>query len=111
MDAAYRYLSSVLIQRDLGNYCHLIRMHSIDAVMLFQDQSIDCLYIDGNFSISGSRQDVEAYFPKVKDGGYIWLDRADLRTKSRTLVYLMTHSEWIQEKSMQTHCLLFRKRI
>jgi glycosyltransferase involved in cell wall biosynthesis len=48
-----------------------IKSKSVDAVSNFQDNSIDLLYIDGCHTRRGVSQDIELYYPKVKDGGII----------------------------------------
>lgn len=109
MSSAHQYLTALLHQRHLDDCCHLLKMRSDQAVSLFVDRSIDFLYLDGNLSTTGSLRDVSLYFPKVKEGGFIWLNLADLPTKSESLAFLLKRTELLQEKSIGTHCLLFKK--
>jgi len=46
-----------------------IKSYSKDAVELFKDDFFDWIYIDANHL--QARQDIEAWWPKVKSGGYI----------------------------------------
>ena len=47
------------------------RMYSQDAVTLFPDNYFDWIYIDALHTYDGVRDDLENYFCKVKDGGFI----------------------------------------
>ena len=48
-----------------------IRMKSHEAKKLFDDESIDFIYIDGNHQYDAVRQDLEDYGRKIKTGGVI----------------------------------------
>ncbi len=47
------------------------RSDSVAAAATFADRSFDFVYIDGNHTYQGVRADLEAYYPKVKDDGFI----------------------------------------
>lgn len=47
------------------------RMRSIDAASSFADGSLDWVYIDGDHSYEGVRDDLEAYYRTVKHGGFL----------------------------------------
>lgn len=94
----------------LEKYCRPVHQRSKDAITLFKDQSIDFLYMDGNTSQKGSLEDARLYFPKVKNGGYIWLNDADSFTKNQAVAFLMKNCDWIKEKSFGINCILFRKK-
>jgi hypothetical protein len=49
----------------------IIRDFSHSASELFEDQSLDLVYIDADHSYSGCYSDIKAWFPKVKPGGLI----------------------------------------
>jgi cephalosporin hydroxylase len=55
----------------------LIRAPSERVHQLFQPESVEILYIDGGHSTPQSCSDVTNYLPKVKRGGYVWLDDTD----------------------------------
>jgi predicted O-methyltransferase YrrM len=109
MDFIHNYLDRLLLQRNLSNYCFPVQMLSEEACPLFLEEQIDFLFIDGNCSVEGSLQDVSLYYPKVKKGGYIWLNQADLPTKNKATTFLMQRCEWIREESMGVRCLVFKK--
>lgn len=52
------------------NLLHL-NLLSAEAAGLFQDGSIDFLYIDGNHQYEAVKQDIELFLPKIKHGGLI----------------------------------------
>jgi len=47
------------------------RMPSLDAVNLFEDESIDFIFLDGDHSYEYVKQELHAWYPKVKPGGVI----------------------------------------
>lgn len=49
----------------------MIRALSHQAVDLFEDNSLDFIYIDGDHSYEGAKKDIQLWFPKVKKGGLI----------------------------------------
>lgn len=100
----------LLFRKELINWCYPIYMRSEQSDVLFEDNSIDFLYIDGNFSKQGTMQDVIAYYPKVKDGGYIWINDADTIAKNKSVAFLMKNCIWIKEKSLGKRCVLFKKK-
>jgi len=53
------------------NNFKLLRMLSSKAVKLYEDESLDIVYIDGLHSYKGCMDDIIAWLPKVRKGGYI----------------------------------------
>lgn len=49
----------------------LIRKASVEAASSIPDQSLDMVFIDGDHSYSGCKQDILSWLPKVKPGGWI----------------------------------------
>jgi hypothetical protein len=47
----------------------MLRMSGNKAVNLFQDQSLDFIYIDANHTYEAVKQDIELWYPKIKSGG------------------------------------------
>jgi hypothetical protein len=58
---------------NVGHYENLKvhRMSSMDAVSEFEDGSIDMVWIDADHSHEGCSKDIDAWLPKVKNGGLI----------------------------------------
>lgn len=48
-----------------------IRIPSIEASKLYEDNSLDFVFIDGAHDYFNVKQDIEHWLPKVKSGGYI----------------------------------------
>jgi hypothetical protein len=49
----------------------LIRAPSVDAALRFEDGCLDCIFIDGNHQYTSVLQDLEAWYPKLREGGLI----------------------------------------
>jgi len=49
--------------------CFMLRMKGEFAINLFQDESLDFIYIDANHSYDSVKEDMELWFPKLKKGG------------------------------------------
>ena len=49
----------------------MIRSLSEQAVDLFEDGSLDFVYLDGNHAYDFIKQDIELWYPKVKKGGIV----------------------------------------
>jgi cephalosporin hydroxylase len=92
----------------LNSYCTVIRATGLQALDRFQDESIDILHIDGNHTENSALTDAERYFPKVKKGGYIWLDDVNWSTVSRAKEFLFSNSEKIERFSNDGY-FLFKK--
>lgn len=107
MDAIYHQF--IISMKPLNKWHRVIRQPSVDAVDQFLDESIDFLYIDGNFSVLGSFLDAVLYYPKVKKGGYIWVNDADNHYKHHAVIFLMESSNWIKEESVKNKCIVFQK--
>jgi predicted O-methyltransferase YrrM len=48
-----------------------IRLKSADAVDLFSDGCLDFIYIDADHTYNAVKQDLELWYPKVRQGGII----------------------------------------
>lgn len=48
-----------------------LKLNSQQASVRFDDESLDCVYLDADHSYVGVTQDLEAWWSKVKDGGLL----------------------------------------
>ena len=109
LKAVLQQFLTIMSEMKLHRACTVLHMNSQNAVSLFEDESIDLLYIDGNSSSIGSLKDVKLYFNKVKTGGYIWLNDASHRDKLPAVTLLMQHARWLKEESFGNQCIVFQK--
>jgi hypothetical protein len=54
-----------------GNRATVIRKRSVEAAKDIPDNSLDFAFIDADHSYEGCRDDIKAWFPKVKPGGLL----------------------------------------
>ncbi len=95
---------------DLNNWCTVLNKTSYDASNDFIDNTIDMLYIDGNFSERGITQDLIKYYPKVKNGGYIWINDSHYPTKVSTIKFLSDEAVYLKDESLENRCIVFQKK-
>ncbi len=103
----YSSYLSMLKKYDLEKFCKTIRASAEEAVS--EIESIDILYLDGNHCEEPSLQDVTLYLPKVKSGGYIWMN--DTLWPERQAAAEMLLQECDAVKLIDNgNCILFKKR-
>jgi predicted O-methyltransferase YrrM len=49
----------------------IMRKTSVEAASGFSDGSLDFVYLDGNHRYESVQEDIEAWYPKIKDGGLL----------------------------------------
>jgi predicted O-methyltransferase YrrM len=76
LDSVHAECAQAIRENALENVV-LIRAPSERVHQLFQPESVEILYIDGGHSTPQSCADVTNYLPKVKRGGWVWLDDTD----------------------------------
>ena len=75
-----------------------------DVAQQIQDQELDFVFIDGDHSTEGVRNDIQAYTPKIKQGGYIMGHDWDWQSvKTAVLEFcvepqLLTNGIWYYKK-------------
>jgi hypothetical protein len=65
------FLSNILLVDPEKNIITPIRKASTDAVVTYADESLDVVFIDACHTYECVKEDIAAWFPKVKKGGYI----------------------------------------
>lgn len=68
-DEIYKGVKNKLFR--FGERSAILRDLSLDAALSFQDQSLDFVYLDARHNYEGVKEDIEAWYPKVKIGGII----------------------------------------
>jgi predicted O-methyltransferase YrrM len=56
---------------NVENLVNPLKMSSVTASKLYEDNSLDFVFIDANHEYHHIKEDIEAWYPKVKTGGYI----------------------------------------
>ncbi|MGZ3733153.1 MAG: class I SAM-dependent methyltransferase, partial [Parachlamydiaceae bacterium] len=108
-EALYSQVRNFIEEENLQQVCSLLKMPAEIAVHLFKDESIDFIHFDGNHTPEYALQEVLAYFPKVKDGGYILLNDAFWLSLRPSLVYLTERTEALTLLHPTSSYTLFRK--
>lgn len=65
------YNDCILNTSEFSDRSFMLRMNSNEASKLFNDGSLDFVYVDANHSYDGVMSDLNLWFPKVKKGGLI----------------------------------------
>jgi hypothetical protein len=96
-----------MCQYGLDRYCTTIRETSEKAIHLIE--RIDVLHIDGNHSQYCSTQDVLLYLPKVREGGFIWMNDVGAEERQEALSILLLMCDVVKTID-NGNCVLFKKR-
>lgn len=101
----YSYLN-MLRRQDLSKFVVTLKMPSEKAAA--EVGNIDILYLDGNHGRGGAMQDVVLFLPKVRQGGYIWLNDALSEYKQDAVKELLRFCSKV--KTIDSgNCILFKK--
>jgi hypothetical protein len=68
--AYYRFLANMRACR-VENVLYPIKLPSAQAATLFDDDSVDFVWLDGDHGYEGVRHDLEAWFPRIRPGGFL----------------------------------------
>lgn len=96
----------VLRNHRLEPYSKIIR--STSAAAASQIDNIDVLYIDGNHDEFLSLQDVRLYLPKVRSGGFIWINDTLWQSRQEAIEFILQFCDFI-ELIDNGNCILFKK--
>ncbi|HSX11230.1 MAG TPA: class I SAM-dependent methyltransferase [Chlamydiales bacterium] len=103
----YQSCLHVISQNGLEDYVITLRSTSEYAAPAIG--MIDILYFDGNHSEIASVKDAKLYLPKVRPGGYIWINDAlwsDMQAALDLIAETCDFVKWVDNGN----CILFRKR-
>jgi hypothetical protein len=83
----------IITKKKLANYhCEIIKSTSMEALELFEDESLNFVYIDANHDFKYISEDIAGWTKKVKPGGivcgddYDWYHKFHLRTDVKDAV-------------------------
>lgn len=102
----YSYLNT-LRRYEIEEYVMTLKLTAEKAAP--EVGEIDILYIDGNHTEPSIMQDVSLYLPKVRSGGYIWLNDT-LWESTQPAVEMLLESCDVIKLIDNGNCILFRKR-
>ncbi len=107
MDNVYFEFLNLVRRCEFETVCLPIRATAERAACLVGE--IDILYLDGNHDGCMVLQDVRCYLPKVKSGGYIWLNDATWTDFAPAIYYLKENCDIIKTID-DGNCVLFKKK-
>jgi hypothetical protein len=103
----YSSYAAMLRKYELEKYCVTLRMTSESAAS--EIEQIDILHIDGNHSEQASLRDVSLYLPKVRTGGYIWMNDSSWPERQEAVDLLLRSCDAVKLID-GGNCILFKKR-
>ena len=114
-----KWWGSLNMNRIYGSYLNMIKKFELDSVCKTirassekaapDIETIDILHIDGNHCEIPSTLDVMLYLPKVRSGGYIWMNDS-LWAERQDAVDLLLEACDAVKLIDNGNCILFRKR-
>jgi Cephalosporin hydroxylase. len=107
LNKVYESYQNVLRKYALEKYCITIKKTAEKAAA--EVGTIDILYIDGNHSEVMSTKDVTLYLPKVRSGGYIWINDTLWPTMQKAVELLSGSCDAIKLID-NGNCILFKKK-
>lgn len=84
-----------------------IRKDSLEAAQDFQDESCDVVFIDMTHTYEAVKLDIEAWYPKVKQGGYLAGHDYFMAGVSKAVNEFFPQNV----KSMQGSCWVYKKEL
>jgi len=94
--------------KPLGRIIRSVRMPSIDASGIYEDESISFLFIDGDHSYNSVSNDLHAWYNKVKPGGIIaghdWDGMEEVRMAVENFPLIVN-----EDISISENCWIYRK--
>jgi len=107
LEKAYKNFKRMLNIYRLEGVSKILRKTSLEAASEFD--AIDILHLDGDHSEAMSVKDVETYLPKVRQGGYVWLNDSLWKERAAAVDLLLEACDVVKVIE-SANCILFRKR-
>lgn len=105
LEAIHRKSMSAIWNNSLEQHAVVVRSESQHCYHLFDN--IDIINIDANHSELASCRDFRLYYPRVKKGGWIWVDDTDWASTQKMVGLLDESCELVNN---QGHWRLYRKK-
>lgn len=86
--AVYDGVVSTAARFGIAKRMRILRLTSTEAAAEIEPGSIDLLHIDGNHDEARVEEDLSLYLPKVRTGGYVFLDDCSWRSVARSFALL-----------------------
>lgn len=64
-------VATTLFRNGASDRCNFVQADSLKASRMFDDESVDFVFIDADHSYEAVKADIAVWFPKVKKGGFI----------------------------------------
>lgn len=107
LEAVHQATMSAIWSHHLHGRCIVMRTGSGEASTLFGYETVEIVHIDGNHSELASCRDVDLWLPRLRPGGYAWMDDTDWATTQKAVAKLTEQCVLVDEVA---NCRLFRKR-
>jgi len=108
MDFIYQSCLSMLKRYELEKYCKIIKKTAEKAAPEIGE--IDILYMDAIYSEKKAVEILNLYLPKVRSGGYIWLNDALAEKSFASSELIFKSCDYVTEID-GGNCVLFQKQI
>ena len=98
-----------LKKHNLTDLCVIHNQASQAQAAISKIPTIDILHIDGNHSEKSSVSDVLNYLPKVREGGYVWLNDSNWPTRKAAFAILLEKCDLVYTDQQGAFALLRKK--
>lgn len=87
--------------RPFGRRARIMAMTSVEAAARVEDRSLDLVFLDADHSFDGVREDLAAWAPKVRDGG--WIGGHDYANPDPRFRFGVTAAvdRWVEERGLR----------
>lgn len=106
----YRRFLTQLRKFSFDSFCFPLKMDAEDATRFFAEESIDILHIDCRWRCPFALVDSMLFYPRVKEGGFIWLDNVHKSPSDEIQNFWEERSTKIEEMSSKGSFLFQKMR-
>jgi predicted O-methyltransferase YrrM len=95
----YNFVTNRLEEIGCKHFVELIKSDSCSAASLFENESVDFVFIDGDHRYDYVKKDIESWLPKIKKGGIVSGHDYQEKGVSAAVEEIFGHSAQVFEKS------------